>query len=215
MSSIRNVTVVGGTHGNEFSGIYLVKKWRKRPELISRPDFETSTLFAHPKAFEAHMAEAVVLFEDHISLEEQGLLCSISDRCALIEVGPQPQSVLRQDIMDQMEAMTGHVLDYLQHVNAGTLPTLSDYEAFRYRETLSLPEDDAGERAGVVHERVQDADFQPLRHGDPIFTLFTGEVVTWKGHYEAYPHFINEAAYYDNNLAMSLAEKVTIAPPKD
>ena len=59
----------------------------------------------------------------------------------------------------------------------------------------------------MVHKNVQDKDFEPLSKGDPIFTLFDGSEVTYEGDYTAYPHFINEAAYYDNNLAMSLGKK--------
>jgi aspartoacylase len=44
---------VGGTHGNEFTGAYLIKKFDQFPDLITRPSFETMTLLANPKAFQA------------------------------------------------------------------------------------------------------------------------------------------------------------------
>ncbi|MFC1503068.1 succinylglutamate desuccinylase/aspartoacylase family protein, partial [Pseudomonadota bacterium] len=136
---------------------------------------------------------------------------SISPRGVIVEIGPQPQSVIRQDVLDWMEEMTRHILDYIELHNTNALPQLpASYEAFRYTETLKLPEDENGERAGMVHKNIQDADFKPLHSGDPIFTLFDGTEVFWEGDYEAYPHFINEAAYYDNNLAMSLGKKLLI-----
>jgi aspartoacylase len=52
MKKIDKVMIVGGTHGNEFTGIYLIKKYQKFPHLISRSNFETFTLFANPKSFE-------------------------------------------------------------------------------------------------------------------------------------------------------------------
>lgn len=104
-----------------------------------------------------------------------------------------------------------HILDFVDLHNRNVLPDLpASYDAFKYHETLKLPENAQGERIGMVHRNVQDADFKVLRHGDPIFTLFDGQEICWDGDYEAYPHFINEAAYYDNNLAMSLAKKVTV-----
>lgn len=48
---IRRVAIVGGTHGNELTGIYLVKKFERLPDLIQRSSFESVTLFANPKAF--------------------------------------------------------------------------------------------------------------------------------------------------------------------
>lgn len=289
---MNKVAIVGGTHGNEFSGIYLLKKWRQNPAKIQRDSFEIQTVFANPQAFEANkryldcdmnrqfglddlnnpelanyeqsrakainaqlgpkggaqsdfiidlhnttsnmgpslillksdafnrqmaayvksnMPDAVIVLEDQIEMVEHTFLCSIAEQGVIVEVGPQPQSVVRQDVLDWMEAMAGHILDFVDLYNRDEVPELpSSFEAYKYHETLKLPEDENGERIGMVHKNVQDADFKPLRNGDPIYTLFDGTEVCWDGDYEAYPHFINEAAYYDNNLAMSLAKKVLV-----
>jgi len=50
MNQIKRVAIVGGTHGNELTGIYLVKKFDRAPELIGRSTFETIALLANPKA---------------------------------------------------------------------------------------------------------------------------------------------------------------------
>lgn len=49
---IKRVALAGGTHGNELTGIYLVKKFQQLPNLIQRPSFESVTFFANPKAYE-------------------------------------------------------------------------------------------------------------------------------------------------------------------
>nr|WP_086938884.1 aspartoacylase [Thaumasiovibrio occultus] len=291
MDEIKSVAIVGGTHGNEFSGIYLLRQWEQQPQRIQRQSFSTSTLFANPPSYEANkryldsdlnrqfsladldnielanyeqsrakainaflgpkgnaktdliidlhnttsnmgpslillqsddfnkkmgayvmqnMPEAVIVYEDQCPVEEQLFLCSITQQGVIVEIGPQPQSVLRQDVLDQMEKMTLLILDFIDAYNSNTLPALNNYSAYRYKETLSLPTNEQGERIGMVHQHVQDNDFVALKSGDPIFKLFSGEEIYWHGEYEAYPHFINEAAYYDNNLAMSMAEKFTV-----
>ncbi len=53
VNPINRVAIVGGTHGNEFTGAYLIKKFAQFPELIARPNFETVTLLANPQAFAA------------------------------------------------------------------------------------------------------------------------------------------------------------------
>lgn len=53
MNRIRRVAIVGGTHGNELTGAYLIKKFERFPEVIERSSFETITLLGNPKAFEA------------------------------------------------------------------------------------------------------------------------------------------------------------------
>ncbi|BAZ53285.1 aspartoacylase [Nostoc sp. NIES-4103] len=52
-SQINRVLIVGGTHGNEFTGVYLIKFFQQYPELIRRTNFETVTLLANPQAFSA------------------------------------------------------------------------------------------------------------------------------------------------------------------
>ena len=292
MTQIKQVAVVGGTHGNEFSGIYLLRKWQQSPELLSRDGLSIDTVFANPKGFEQNkryidcdlnrqfteaaladntlanyeqsrakainaqlgpkgnaktdfiidlhnttsnmgptlillqsddfnkkmgayvlskMPEAVVVFEDQVSMDEHYFLASIAPQGVIVEIGPQPQSVIRQDVLDWMETMTQTILDFVVLYNQNNLPDLpKQYEAYNYVESLTLPMNEEGERIGMVHKNVQDNDFKPLKKGDPIFKLFDGSEVTYQGEYEAYPHFINEAAYYDNNLAMSLGEKIVV-----
>ncbi|MEH2364115.1 aspartoacylase [Nostoc sp.] len=53
MNQINRVAIVGGTHGNEFTGAYLIQKFAQFPNLITRPSFETVTLLANPNAFAA------------------------------------------------------------------------------------------------------------------------------------------------------------------
>ncbi|MBD3880330.1 aspartoacylase [Phormidium tenue FACHB-886] len=52
-SPIQRVAIVGGTHGNELTGAYLIKKFEQFPALVQRSSFETTTLLANPKAFAA------------------------------------------------------------------------------------------------------------------------------------------------------------------
>ncbi|MEH2292722.1 aspartoacylase [Nostoc sp.] len=53
MNQINRVAIVGGTHGNEFTGAYLIEKFAQFPDLITRASFETVTLLANPYAFAA------------------------------------------------------------------------------------------------------------------------------------------------------------------
>ena len=49
--TIKNIAIVGGTHGNEFTGAYLAKYWLKNPKLVERDGFFTKVIFANQKAF--------------------------------------------------------------------------------------------------------------------------------------------------------------------
>ncbi|KYC43330.1 aspartoacylase [Scytonema hofmannii PCC 7110] len=51
MESFKKVAIMGGTHGNEFTGIYLIKKFEKFPQLVTKSSFETLTVLSNPEAF--------------------------------------------------------------------------------------------------------------------------------------------------------------------
>jgi len=149
--------------------------------------------------------------EDHFAAEDHALLCTVGTYGVIVEVGPQPQSVLRQDVLEQMHEMTQHILDFIELYNTNALPELPKrVEAFRYLHSIKLPLSANGERLGMVHKNIQDRDYLPIEPGAPLFALFDGSEIAYDGNEVVYPTFINEAAYYDNNLAMSLNDKVWI-----
>ncbi len=51
MENFKKVAIVGGTHGNEFTGIYLIKKFENFPQLIAKYSFDILTILANPEAF--------------------------------------------------------------------------------------------------------------------------------------------------------------------
>ncbi|AUT02141.1 aspartoacylase [Nostoc sp. CENA543] len=53
MNKINRVAIVGGTHGNEFTGAFLVRKFTQYPQLIENYSFEILKLLANPQAFAA------------------------------------------------------------------------------------------------------------------------------------------------------------------
>lgn len=52
---IKQVTIVGGTHGNELTGITCIEQWQKNPEKIRRDGFATQTVFGNPDAIKAQV----------------------------------------------------------------------------------------------------------------------------------------------------------------
>jgi aspartoacylase len=291
---IKQVAMVGGTHGNEFTGIYLLKKWQQHSDLIKRQSFTTSTVFANPRAYEhncryidgdlnrrftraelddetladyeqsrakvlnqqlgpkgaqqpncdliidlhtttsnmgptlilptksqfynqmaayvlSQMPEVTVFCHDDKILEQHYLLCTIARYGVIIEVGPVPQAVLRHDVFSQTEQLSHIILDFIEHHNNNTLPDLPDkVSAYRFTQSIKQPLDSNGERIGIIHPNIQDNDFKAIHPGDPLFITFTGEDILYQGKEVVYPAFVNEAAYYDDNLAMSLMSKVEL-----
>lgn len=59
----------------------------------------------------------------------------------------------------------------------------------------------------------QDQDFCLLHPEDPLFQTFSGETLRYKGKEPLYPFFINECAYYEKSIALSLARKRQVKVP--
>jgi len=96
-------------------------------------------------------------------------------------------------------------------VRAGQMPDLPETQpGFQFVETLKLPENERGELTAMIHPDRQDSDYQPIEPGDPLFITLDGETLVYQGSRTLYGAFINEAAYYDEHIGLSLMGKVDI-----
>ncbi len=50
MERINRVLIAGGTHGNELLGVYAIKTFTARPDLVRRSSFQTLTVLGNPEA---------------------------------------------------------------------------------------------------------------------------------------------------------------------
>lgn len=284
--AIKNVAIVGGTHGNELIGVYLLKRWEQMPQELMRPTLRTELFLGNPKAnelnrrfidedlnrsflhtsleaekisYEAHRAAylnqkigpkgasqfdfvidlhtttsnsgaMVILFDTnpfnlHVAAYiiqqlpgakihfippsggDSPYLNSICPQGLAVEIGPIPQALLRSDIFDLTNAVVRHSLDYANAVNLGQKIDLPDsIEVFRSEEIIYFPQEN-GVFSAIVHKDLQDADYQEINTGDPMFETLTGEIIFYEGTETVYPVFINEAAYYYKGIAMTLCSK--------
>ncbi|XP_025213544.1 N-acyl-aromatic-L-amino acid amidohydrolase (carboxylate-forming) [Theropithecus gelada] len=145
--------------------------------------------------------------------EESYNLDSVAKNGLALELGPQPQGVLRADIFSRMRTLVATVLDFIELFNQGTAFPAFEMEAYRPVGVVDFPRTDAGNLAGTVHPQLQDRDFQPLQPGAPIFQMFSGEDLLYDGESTVYPVFINEAAYYEKGIAFVQTEKFTFTVP--
>lgn len=158
----------------------------------------------------ANMPEAIILVEDHIAYKEHRYLCTIGKRGVMIELGPQPQGVLRPEAYLQTEKMTQVILAFCEHWNQQTLTDMPPTEAFRLTREVLFPLNEDGTKRAMIHPERQNTDFSAMRLGSPAFLSFEGETINWDGEDNVYPHFIGESAYYHLNVAFALAIKTKL-----
>merc|ERR1712157_533028 len=99
---------------------------------------------------------------------------------------------------------------------------MGDLPDFRRASTITYPQDTATGQTMMIHPRLQGRDFTPISIGDPVFVDLSGDSVIpfspshpfWETQEDfpgfeepLYPFSINEAAYYEKNVAFALAKK--------
>ncbi|XP_016311279.1 aspartoacylase [Sinocyclocheilus anshuiensis] len=141
-----------------------------------------------------------VLLNEHPQLK-YSTTRSVAKHPIGLEVGPQPQGVLRSNVFESMRTILKHALDFIELFNSGVEFPPCTVDVFRVQERMDYPRDTNGNITAMVHPHLQDCDWEPLNRGDPMFLTFDGRTVLYEGANTVYPTFINEAAYYEKQQA--------------
>ncbi|XP_024866626.1 N-acyl-aromatic-L-amino acid amidohydrolase (carboxylate-forming) B-like isoform X2 [Kryptolebias marmoratus] len=149
-----------------------------------------------------------------VSKKESYSLDSVGKHGFALEIGPQPHGVVRSTNYTAMKVGVQHVLDWVRHFNSGSVFEGGFVDVFTMVKKIDYPRDSQTHNiTAAVHPHLQDRDFCLLRPEDPLFQTFSGEALTYKGSEPLYPFFINECAYYEKGVALSLARKRRVAVP--
>uniref|UniRef100_A0A3Q4AUE5 N-acyl-aromatic-L-amino acid amidohydrolase n=1 Tax=Mola mola TaxID=94237 RepID=A0A3Q4AUE5_MOLML len=130
-----------------------------------------------------------------------------------LEVGPQPNGVLRADIYNMVKQAIDLCIEWIQGFNSGSTFEGGEVEVYTWVKNVDYPRDPTTkEITAAIHPQLQDNDFKLLRPGDPTFLTFFGETVKYEGE-ELYPYFVNENAYYEKAIAFQLGKKISKTLP--
>lgn len=140
--------------------------------------------------------------------EESPYFGTIAKADICIEVGPQAHGTLSASLFLETEKVVLRYLELAEEFNRGVLQQkpCRPVEVYTQWKDLDYPRDSLGNIQGMIHPDMQGRDFKELREGDKVFKTFDGKDITYKGE-TVFPLFINEAAYYEKKIAMSLTKK--------
>jgi aspartoacylase len=284
------VFVVGGTHGNERTGVTLVQHWLQSSAEVRRKTFTTQLLLANPAAIRknvrfidhdlnrsflprpsdgetagtyesgraweikailrsepqekrtfaidlhtttAHMGTTLITNTDPINLAVaadvqrrlngariycfadsdriNSCLRAAADGGLGVEIGPIPQGVVRHDTLELTAGVVQQILNTLETFNKGGYVPPEHYRpVYLHDRHMFYPEEPAGAPPVFIHRDLEGRDYRPLHPGQPIFQDMRGWVGKYDGTDTLYPVFINEAAYYYENIAFSLTRKISL-----
>ncbi|XP_023147981.1 N-acyl-aromatic-L-amino acid amidohydrolase (carboxylate-forming) B-like isoform X2 [Amphiprion ocellaris] len=149
-----------------------------------------------------------------VSNKESYSLDSVGKHGFAMEIGPQPHGVVRSNIYTAMKDGVQHMLDWVRLFNSGTMFKGGFVDVFTMVKHIDYPRDSVTHNiTAAIHPHLQDRDFCLLHPEDPLFQTFSGETLRYKGKEPLYPFFINECAYYEKGIALSLARKRRVMVP--
>ncbi len=136
--------------------------------------------------------------------DEGDFINSLVPSSITIEVGPVCQGVLDSDLFFSTLKVVQRVLDILEKNEVCN----DSHPAYKIERYIDFPRVE-GELFGMIHPELRGKDFTLLHKGDPIFLTFDEKEIFYDGE-SAYPLFINEAAYYEKNIAFCLSKKISL-----
>ena len=289
-AEFKTVYIVGGTHGNERTGVMLVRQWQQDSAPVQRKTFITRLLTANPDAVRCNtrfrhqdlnrsfgpsrqdgaaaenyeirrareirelMAASrargrVFAIDLHTTTSNMGVtlitdtapgnlilaahvkqrdpmvhiyafppgkridscLRTAADGGLGLELGPVPQGVVRHDVLQSAADSVNRILDVLEAYGRGGLrPPDPDTRIYLHAAHVYYPEGRDAADAACVHRDLDGRDYLPLETGMPVFHCLNGETLHFEGPPGCCPVFINEAAYYAEQIAFSLTRPVTL-----
>lgn len=135
--------------------------------------------------------------------------------CGLVvEVGPVPQGVIQASICLQSQLALEAALEVLAEARAGALRQPARLVVHRHLGSLDLPRHGDGSPAAVVHPQRQGRDWRPIVAGEPLFLTAEGTTIPFHPQGDqvegpVWAVFINEAAYGEKGIALSLTRRET------
>ena len=129
--------------------------------------------------------------------------------CGLvIEVGPVPQGVLDSRVVLQTQLALEACLQVLSESCSGLGLQPKSLVVHRHLGSLDLPRDEHGQPSALLHSLCQGSDWHPLREGAPLLRRADGTVLDVPDDaVNLVPVFINEAAYAEKRIALSLTQR--------
>lgn len=148
-----------------------------------------------------------------ISKFPTGSVSNIGKEGFTLEMGPLPHGTLNAPMFSLAKDIISGVLDTVEEFNNGKEFEEKEIEVFRFLGVVHYPTDENSEITAMISPDLDGNDWKPLHPGDPLFMKFNGETIVYKEHNVVWPVFINEAAYFRNNIAMALTRKERIVVP--
>ncbi|XP_069485024.1 N-acyl-aromatic-L-amino acid amidohydrolase (carboxylate-forming)-like [Ambystoma mexicanum] len=145
--------------------------------------------------------------------EKSGRITSIA-RCGIgLELGPVSLERLRAEDYKHMRTLINCCLDFTDKFNQGGMFPAFEVEAYQFSGLEMFPQGPDGEVSAMVHPKIQDHDFLPVKPGNPVFQTFQGQDIAYSGDASFCPVFANDGALFRSKAAFVKTDKLRFSIP--
>lgn len=187
----------------------------------STANMQTNIVLTRIDPFHLHLAaylksvlDDVVITSETELMDDHHFLESLAHGGIVIEVGAIPQGSLEYPCYQKTELAVKATLDFLTQFNLDGFDSFNklteSLEVMSYHSKLFFPTDSQGEVSSTVHPDLLGRAYPKIETGDPAFIDFDGNDELYDGE-TTYLAFINEAAYYDQKIAMCCCRPVSFS----
>lgn len=181
----------------------------------STANMQTNIVLIHIDEFHLQLAaflkqqlDDVVITCESKLMKDHHFLESIAPKGIVIEVGPIAQGSLEYPCYAKTEQAVLKTLEFISLYNSENYqPIEGEIELFSYYSKLHFPKDSDGQICALVHPRLVGKAYPKITSGESLFVTFDGEDITYQGE-TTHLAFINEAAYYDQDIALCLCQPI-------
>lgn len=154
--------------------------------------------------------EGVVITSEKELMTDHHFLESLANKGIVIEIGAIPQGSLQFDCYKKTEDAVKATIKFIELYNANQIPSAktNKLDLMSYHSKINFPTDKEGEISACVHPNLIGKAYPKIISGDPIFKSFDGKDITYQGE-PTHLAFINEAAYYDQQIAMCCCRPIS------
>ena len=128
--------------------------------------------------------------------------------CGLVvEIGPIGQGLLNSRIISQTKLILETLMEQIHQIKNLNFYFPDKLIIHRHIKSIDFPRDEQGNIDGYVHALRQSKDWQELKKNDELFFKLNEETIRFEEDEPYVPVFINEAAYFEKNIAMSFTKR--------
>ncbi len=159
----------------------------------------------------------VYLHEDDSS--EKGFLVESWPCGLVVEIGPVAQSLIHQNIIDKYKIILEACFNELSKVLSDKIHYPKDLIVYSHMGSIDFPRDLEGNITSSIHPDLLGNDWQIIDNNSPLFVDSSQKIMRFdKSFYnleeDLYALFINEAAYVEKRIAMSITKREKISIKK-